>query len=148
MDAQLEQRLSSVIAKRHMDTLALDLKDADPSRQRQIAHNRLTAELHRLSAKVTAAVAELNDRMCDTDIWLNVEHLDHTLTSVKVFVISLVSVVETGPTLVLTVDWTGNLRGMLKSHESRTLLHSFSVFSVTTTDITEMLVTLMESHYH
>jgi hypothetical protein len=148
IDNTLEQRLSTIIAKRRLDINTINTLGNDGNYWRQTAHNILVVEILRLSEKVVAAVAELNDRMRGTDIWLNIAHIEHTLTCEKVYKISLAATEDSAPSLILTVDWDGNLGGLLKSHWARTLLHSYTVFSVSTQDITEMLVTLLECHYH
>jgi hypothetical protein len=147
-DNVLEQRISRIIAKRRVETLSINLKGDDSSHGRQTAHNILVVELIRFSEKVATAVADLNSRTCNTDIWLRVDRIEHTLTSAKVYNISLAASDEIDTSLVMTVDWTGNLRVMLKSHKVITLLDSRTVFSVSIKDITEMLVTLLECHYH
>ena len=143
MDPTLERRISSIIDNRNAQYIRNPGDRDDVGKRRRLAYSRLTAELHRLCAKITGAVADLNDHLHDTDIWLEIDHIERTMTSDGVYTIRIAG--EHEPTLIFTVDWTGTLRGILRTGQASTLLRSYAIYSLTPNDIMEMLVSLLET---
>ncbi len=148
MERDIERRLEEVIRRRSVELSALDTSHDDATRARRLAHGRLLVELPRVSARVASAVGLLNDRLYDSELSLKVDLSDHTPIAEAIYTISIVGGGEEQPSLVMTVDYTGSVRCMLKSDDHRTLLGSFTVQTLDSVHLTEMLVSLLEAHYH
>jgi hypothetical protein len=148
VERDIERRLEAVIERRRVELSALEKSDDDASRARRLAHNRLLVELPRVAARIASVVGLLNDRLFDSELSLKVDLADHTPIAEALYTISLVGGGEEEPSLVMTVDYTGSVRCMLKSDDHRTLLGSYTVQTLDTAHLMEMLVSLLEAHYH
>lgn len=148
MDEHIEKRLASVLERRR-ETQSHDKVDVDdPSHARRLAHNRLIVELPRVSAKITSVVALLNDRLYDAGLWLKVDLADHTPIAEAIYTISVCGSDRETPSLVMTIDYTGSIRCMLKNNGTRTLVRSYAALAMDSEHIMDMIVTLLEAHYH
>ena len=149
MERDIERRLEEVIERRRMELSAVESSDSnDASRAHRLAHNRLLVELPRVSARVAGAVGLLNDRLYDLELSLKVNLADHTPIAEAIYTIGLVGGGEEQPSLVMTVDYMGSVRCMLKSDDHRTLVGSYTVQTLDSVHLMDMLVSLLEAHYH
>jgi hypothetical protein len=148
VEKDIEQRLEAIIERRRAELSAEATGRDDASHARRLAHNRLLVELPRTSARIASAVGLLNDRLYDTELSLKVDLADHTPIAEAIYTVSIVGVGEAEPTLVMTVDYTGSVRCMLKRDDHRTLVGSYTVHTLDTVHLMEMLVSLLEAHYH
>jgi hypothetical protein len=146
VEKDIERRLEEVIERRRAE-LSTEADD-DASHARRLAHNRLLVELPRVSARIASAVGMLNDRLYDAELSLKVDLADHTPIAEAIYTLTVVGASEHGPSLVMTVDYTGTIRCMLKSDGTRTLVGSYTVHTLDSAHLTDMLVTLLEAHYH
>ena len=146
MEKDIERRLEKVIERRRAE-LSAEAGD-DASHARRLAHNRLLVELPRVSARIASVIGMLNDRLYDAELSLKVDLADHTPIAEAIYTVTLVGAGEHGPSLVMTVDYTGSVRCMLKRDDHRTLVGSYTVHTLDTVHLTEMLVSLLEAHYH
>ena len=148
MEKDIERRLEGVIERRHAELSAVEKADDDASHARRLAHNRLLVELPRVSARVASAVGMLNDRLYDAELSLKVELADHTPIAEAIYTIEVVGADDPWPVLVITVDYTGSVRCMIKSDGKRALVGSYTVQTLDTVHLMDMLVSLLEAHYH
>lgn len=148
MENDLEHRLLRVINHRRSELARAAIGDDEAGHARRLAHNRLVLELPRVSAKIASAVAELNDRLYDSEMWLKVDIADHTPIAEAIYTIRLFPLEKEAPSLMITIDYTGSIRCMLKNDGARTLVGSYTVLTLEHRHVIDMLVTLMESHYH
>lgn len=143
---KIEQRLESVITRRQTAVLYNRGESIDIGHR--IARTRLIGELPRFAAKLSSAVAVLNDRLQDSDIWLKIESADHSPTAEVTFTVNVATAVENQPRLIVTVDPVGNVRTILSGRDTRTLLHGGIIFNLDLAILFDSLVTLLEAHYH
>jgi hypothetical protein len=148
VERDIERRLEEVIERRRAELSAMDTADNQASHARRLAHNRLLIELPRVAARIASVVGLLNDRLFDSELSLKVDLADHTPIAEALYTISLVGRAEEQPSLVMTVDYTGSVRCMLKSDDHRMLLGSYTVQTLDSVHLMEMLVSLLEAHYH
>ena len=149
MERDIEHRLEEVIERRRaeLSALAVEAHD-DVSHARRLAHNRLLVELPRVSGRIASAVGLVNDRLYDVELSLKVDLADHTPIAEAIYTISIVGADEARPALILTVDYTGSVRCMLQRDGRRTLVGSYTVQTLDSVHLMEMLVSLVEAHYH
>jgi hypothetical protein len=147
MEKDIEQRLAKIIERRRAELSTMEAHD-DASHARRLAHNRLLVELPRVSARIATAVGLLNDRLYESELSLKVDLADHTPIAEAIYTVSLTSADEGRPSLVMTVDHTGSVRCILRSGGKRTLIGSFSVHTLDSARLMELLVTLLEANYH
>jgi hypothetical protein len=147
MQNNLELRLDNIIARRQAEMLSMSPATDSEGLARRIGHMRIVAELPRLSAKIASAVAILNDRLSDVDLWLKVDLVHHTPAAEALYTISLASLSDQPPSLTITVDGSGRLRGLLRNGQTTSLVGSSTVFSADASFVMEMLVRLLETHY-
>ena len=148
MEEDIERRLEKVIERRRAELSTLAQAHDDASLARRLAHNRLLVELPRVSARIASTVGVLNDRLYVAELSLKVDLADHTPIAEAIYTVSIVAADEAGPALVLTVDYTGSVRCMLQRDGRRTLVGSYTVHTLDSVRLTEMLVSLLEAHYH
>jgi hypothetical protein len=148
VEEDIEHRLEAVIERRRQELLALEEAPDDASNSRRLAHNRLLVEMPRVSARIAGAVGLLNDRLYDAELSLKVDLADHTPIAEAIYTVSIVGADPARPALVLTVDYTGYVRCMLQRNGRRTLVGSYTVHTLDTVHLMEMLVSLLEAHYH
>ena len=148
MEEDIEHRLEKVIERRRVELSALEEAHDDASNSRRLAHYRLLVELPRVSGRIASAVGLLNDRLYDAELSLKVGLADHTPIAEAIYTVSIVGADDARPALVLTVDYTGSVRCMLQRDGRRTLVGSYTVHTLDSVHLTEMLVSLLEAHYH
>jgi len=148
VEEDIERRLEKVIERRRAELSTLAQAHDDASLARRLAHNRLLVELPRVSARIASTVGVLNDRLYVAELSLKVDLADHTPIAEAIYTVSIVAADEAGPALVLTVDYTGSVRCMLQRDGRRTLVGSYTVHTLDSVRLTEMLVSLLEAHYH
>jgi hypothetical protein len=147
MDATLDHRIARVIARRK-EELARDTEAEDhQARNSRLTRDKVLSELPRLLTKISSAVSELNDLLLEADMSIKVEVAVRTPLSDAMFKLSLAHPGEQGPVLELTVDFVGNLRGVLTTREARVFLESSNIFLADRTSVMKMLVALLEAHY-
>lgn len=147
MEKDIEQRIQEIIERRRTELSALERAPDDLSHARRLAHNRLLVELPRLSARIASVVGLLNDRLYDSELSLKVDLADHTPIAEAIYTVDVIGVDEPGPALVITVDYTGSVRCMFKNDGKRTLVGSYTVQTLDTVHLMDMLVSLLEAHY-
>jgi hypothetical protein len=147
VEREIDRRLDQVIERRRAELAALDSSGDDASRARRLAHSRLLVELPRVSARLASAVGLLNDRLFESELSLKVDLVDHIPTAEAIYTVSLVGGGEQ-PSLVITVDYVGSIRCILKNDDHRTLLASYTTQTLDSVHLMELLVSLLEAHYH
>jgi len=148
VEKDIERRLEEVIERRRAELSGSEEAHDDAIRARRLAHNRLLIELPRMSARIASAVGLLNDRLFDSELSLKVDLADHTPIAEAICTISVVGCAEERPTLIITVDYTGSVRCMLRSDDHRTLVGSYTMQTLDSVHLMNMLVSLLEAHYH
>ena len=148
MEEDIEHRLEKVIERRRAELSTLEEAHDDASLARRLAHNRLLVELPRVSARIAGTVGLLNDRLYDVELSLKVDLADHTPIAEAIYTVSMAGADEARPSLVLTVDYTGSVRCMLQRDGRRTPVGSYTVHTLDSVHLMEMLVSLLEAHYH
>ncbi len=146
MESDIENRLTGFIERRRAALLEEGTSDDNPSHARRLAHNRLLVDLARVSARIATAVGLLNDRLYDADISLKVDLADHTPVAEAIYTVTVVGTDEHTLSLVITADYTGSVRCILKKDGNRTLVGSYKVQTLDSPHLMEMLVTLLEAH--
>jgi len=147
METALDHRIARVVAKRRQEITEAKLGEDHQARERRLTRDKVVSELPRLLIKVSSAVAELNDRLSEADMWIKVEVGARTPLSEAVYRLSLAHPEDDGPILELTIDYAGNFRSFLCTHEKKSFLESSSVFGVDRVGLTRILVSLLEAHY-
>ena len=148
MEEDIEYRLEKVIERRRTELSGLKHPADDPSHARRQAHNRLLVELPRVSARIASAVGLLNDRLYESELSLKVDLADHTPIAEAIYTVSVIGADEPEPALIITVDYTGSVRCMFRSDDKRTLVGSYTFQTLDTAHLMDMLVSLLEAHYH
>jgi hypothetical protein len=147
VERDIEQRLQEIIDRRRTELSAVERAPDDLSHARRLAHNRLLVELPRLSARIASVVGLLNDRLYDSELSLKVDLADHTPIAEAIYTVDVIGVDDPGPALVITVDYTGSVRCMFKNEGKRTLVGSYTVQTLDTGHLMDLLVSLLETHY-
>ena len=148
VEDDLEHRLRGVINRRRTELSGAGMECDEAGHARRLAHNRLIHELPRVSAKIARAIAELNDRLYDSEICLKVVTAEHTPIAEAIYTIGILGSDNQGPGLIITIDYAGSIRCMLKNAEVRTLVGSYTLLTLDHRHLIDMLVTLLEAHYH
>lgn len=100
-----------------------------------------------MSASIAGTVALLNDRLSEAELALKIERADHSPIAEAIYTVSVAGAREATPSLIMTVDYTGAIWCMLKDNGRRTILGSYTVQSLDSAHLLDMLVTLLEAHY-
>jgi hypothetical protein len=147
VNKDVERRLEQVIERRRAELSETAAERDDGSRARRLAHAKLVLELPRVSARISGAVALLNDRLFDSELALEIERANHTPIAEAIYTVGVIGARREDPSLMITIDHTGAIRCILKDDGHRTVLGSYTVQSLDSAHLMDMLVTLLETHY-
>ena len=96
-------------------------------------------------AKISQAVAEVNDRVAEARIQIELRTLDHNQVAEVLYALRVTGADDDGPEMDIAVDYTGKITVLLCRHGSRSLMKVLDLFSVEPSDVVHPLVLLLEA---
>src|SRR5271168_4062216 len=148
MESALAQRIAQVIARQQRERDLAGSAENQLYQERRIARDHVVTELPRFASMIADVVAELNDRISEAGIRIIFETADQVPSAEAIYTFSVVDREKQGPILTLSVDYKGALRGVLRSHDARSLLLSSTIFAVSESILLDSLVTLLENQHY
>lgn len=148
MEPTLAQRIGRVLARRQRERSARESSEDQSDHGRRLARDRVVAELQRLSSIVENNLAELNDYISEAGVRIICEREDQLASAEVVYTFSVSGFELEGPSLTMSVDYTGALRVLLREHDVRSLILSSTVFSIDDAALMNSLVTLLEAQHY
>ncbi len=145
MDRSIDDRLAGVLARLHARSLNAEPPSAD--REQRLARARILDEIPRLLVRLSSAIAELNDRIAEDNVWITLAVAERTPSTEAIFTLSLEGRVGDGVNLVLNVDYAGRLTIILARDGKRSLIKASTVFDADRALILEALIDLLEAHF-
>jgi hypothetical protein len=97
--------------------------------------------------RLSSAIAELNDRIAEDNVWITLAVAERTPSTEAIFTLSLEGRVGDGVNLVLNVDYAGRLTIILARDGKRSLIKASTVFDADRALILEALIDLLEAHF-
>jgi hypothetical protein len=108
---------------------------------------RILDEIPRLLVRLSSAVAELNDRIAEDNVWIILAVAERTPSTEAMYTLSVEGHVGDGVNLVLNVDYAGRLAMILARDGKRSLIKASTVFEADRALILEGLIELLEAHF-
>jgi hypothetical protein len=146
MEAPTSERLAKIIHAHRQRTDAHS-HEKPIDRERRLARETVLSEIPKLIARITRAVAELNDTLADDGIRVDMEIGDHQPTREGAYTLRVAGASDQAPTMSLGVDWAGVVRAMLQEGPKRSLLSTHTVFEMDKARITDLVLRLLEANY-
>jgi hypothetical protein len=145
LDQTLDDRLVGVLARLHARPLNAEPPSAD--REHRLARARILDEIPRLLLRLSSAIAELNDRIADDNVWITLAVAERTPSTEAMFTLSVEGRVGDGVNLVLNVDYAGRLTMILARDGKRSLIKASTIFEADRALLLEGLIELLEAHF-
>ncbi|HEY4030361.1 MAG TPA: hypothetical protein VGM25_08455 [Caulobacteraceae bacterium] len=140
MDQGLEQRINKVLERRrqdHQEQVSLELQAL------RAAHDRVVSEIPGALARLSSAIAEINDAVDGSGIHLRLDPVDEPYTIEASFHVSLWPTEDRG--LVFNVSHDGKLIALLSTRQSRVRLNSRDIWLADRPFFLDTLVSLLEA---
>jgi hypothetical protein len=150
MDKSIDQRIARIVAARQARA-AIDNIDQTHDRERRAVRSHVLDELPRFKAKLSDAIAELNDRLDEEHIRLQLDERRHSPVVEAIFVI----VIDDRDTdyaensiLSINIDNHGKANFLIAKGDARSLIKSDSIFEIAPTILIDLLVHFLEIKYN
>ena len=140
MDQALEQRIGKVLERPERDRQSVEDGELQALRA---AHDRVVSEIPGALARLSSAIAEINDAVSGSDIHFKLEAVDEPYTIEASFHVALWPGENRG--LVFNVSHDGKLIALLSTHQSRLRLNSRDIWLADRRFFLDALVSLLEA---
>jgi hypothetical protein len=147
MESAIAQRIAQVIARHNRERASPGSRADQLEQQRRLARDHVVTELPHFASTISSTVAELNDRISDAGLRIKFETADQLPSAEAIYTFSVTNIDREGPVLSVSVDYKGVLRAILRGHDARSLLLSSTLFTISESDLMNLLVTLLEAQY-
>ncbi|MGZ3369527.1 MAG: hypothetical protein ACXWK1_11445 [Caulobacteraceae bacterium] len=140
MDQALEQRIGKVLERRQRERQVEESAELNALRA---AHERVVSEIPAALARLSGAIAEINDAVENSGIHLKLEAAEQPYTIEASFHVSLWPAEDRG--LVFNVSHDGKLIALLATRQSRVRLNSRDIRLADRPFFLDALVSLLEA---
>jgi hypothetical protein len=140
MDQALEQRIGKVLERRRRDRQA---NESGELQRLRAAHDRVISEIPGTLARLSSAIAEINDAVDGSDIRLRLEPVEQPYTIEASFNVCLWPAEDRG--LIFNVSHDGKLIALLSTRQSRVRLNSLDIGHADRRFFLDALVSLLEA---
>ena len=150
MDHRIDQRIASVIAARQARE-AIEHAEASHSAERRAERALVLDELPRFGARLSAAIAEINDRLENEHVSLRLGETTRSPVLEAVYTVGIHDNYDDeseNAALALNVDFRGRVSSILKKGDVRALINSCLITEMDGAHMLEILVQLLEFRYN
>jgi hypothetical protein len=145
MDRSLQLRIDGVLARRRREQCLADVSEDKITHDRRVAREHVLSEVPVALAKLSSAVAEINDAVGGGGLHLTLEPSEETPTMEASFVVSLWPKAGPERPLVFNVSHAGKLIALLSAGPNRAHLKSVDIWAADRGFFLDVLVSLLEN---
>ena len=138
----VDDRIAVVLARRRTR-----MPTSGAGRERAETRTRVLEELPRMTARLSAAVAELNDRLGDEHVWIRLDAGERSPAAEATFDLGVEGDPTEGARLGISVDFAGRLTCVVRQAQAPVVVRTSTIFTMQTHDFVELLVAWFELRY-